>query len=57
MVVIIKKSDSKETLDRILTKLQSKRDKKGVDTSKYCGVINLKEDPLKIQRMLRDEWE
>lgn len=57
MAVIIKKSDSKETLDKLLTKLQSKRNKKGVDTSKYCGVINLKEDPLEIQRKLRDEWD
>ncbi len=29
----------------------------GVDTRKYCGVIKLTSDPLKIQKELRDEWE
>ncbi len=29
---------------------------KGVDTLKYCGVLKLKEDPLAIQKKLRDEW-
>ena len=29
---------------------------KGVDTLKYCGVLKLKEDPLTIQKKLRDEW-
>lgn len=30
--------------------------RKGVDTVKFCGVIKLKEDPLVIQKKLRDEW-
>lgn len=30
---------------------------KGVDTKKFCGVIKLKEDPLAIQKRLRDEWQ
>jgi hypothetical protein len=38
-----------------------RRDKKnvqkGVDTLLYCGVLKLKEDPLSIQKKLRDEWE
>lgn len=29
---------------------------KGVDTLKYCGILKLKEDPLAIQKKLRDEW-
>jgi hypothetical protein len=29
---------------------------RGVDTLKYCGVLKLKEDPLVIQKKLRDEW-
>ncbi len=29
---------------------------KGVDTKKYCGTLKLKEDPLAIQKRLRDEW-
>jgi hypothetical protein len=38
-----------------------RRDKKdvqrGVDTLRYCGVLKLKEDPLAIQKKLRDEWQ
>ena len=30
--------------------------KKGVDTRKFCGLLKLKEDPLAIQKRLRDEW-
>ena len=30
---------------------------KGVDTKKFCGVIKLKEDPLTIQKSLRNEWQ
>ncbi|HEX8314510.1 MAG TPA: hypothetical protein VF609_05945 [Flavisolibacter sp.] len=30
---------------------------KVVDTKKFCGVIRLKEDPLAIQKRLRDEWQ
>jgi hypothetical protein len=29
---------------------------KGAGTRKYCGVLKLKEDPLVIQKRLRDEW-
>jgi hypothetical protein len=29
---------------------------RGVDTKKFCGVLKLKEDPLVIQKRLRDEW-
>lgn len=30
---------------------------KGFDAWKYCGTITLTEDPLTIQKRLRDEWE
>ena len=37
---------------------RSKNDvEKGVDTLKFCGVLKLKEDPLAIQKKLRDEWQ
>lgn len=36
---------------------RQKRDlEKGADTRKYCGILKLKEDPLAIQKRLRDEW-
>lgn len=33
-------------------------DKKGkIDLMAYCGILKLKEDPLAIQKRLRDEWQ
>jgi hypothetical protein len=53
MVIIIQQGTTKEKLDTLLKKLKIK---KGVNAKKYCGVIHLKEDPLAIQKQLRDEW-
>lgn len=30
---------------------------KHFDAYKYCGTIKLKEDPLEIQKRMRNEWE
>jgi hypothetical protein len=54
MVLVLKKGASKKEMETISKKLQIV---KGVDTKKYCGSIKLKEDPLKIQKKMRDEWE
>jgi len=53
MVTIIKKGTDKILIDMLLNKALKT---KGVDTKKYCGVISLKEDPLVIQKRMRDEW-
>ncbi len=54
MVTVIKKgADQNKVVEEIEKALKTK----GVDTRKYCGVIKLKEDPLAIQKRLRDEWE
>ncbi|MFT6865486.1 MAG: hypothetical protein ACJA08_000307 [Cyclobacteriaceae bacterium] len=29
---------------------------KVVNTYKYCGLIKLKDDPLVVQKRMRDEW-
>lgn len=29
---------------------------RGGDTKNFCGVLKLKEDPLALQKRLRDEW-
>ncbi len=54
MTRIIKKNLSKEAIDAILRELYSY---KKFDAKKYCGVIQLKQSPLEIQKNLRDEWE
>ena len=51
----IKKKKKKNHIIRI-RKIQSSKPK-GVDTLKYCGTIKLKEDPLAIQKKLRNEWQ
>ena len=54
MVTVIKKGTDTKLLAKQLKKAL---ETKGVDTHKYCGVIKLKEDPLVIQKRMRDEWE
>ncbi len=54
MVLVLKKGASKKEMDDIFAKLPVN---KGVNTKKYCGIIKLKEDPLTIQKKMRDEWE
>jgi hypothetical protein len=54
MVLVLKKGASKKEMDNISEKLQIV---KGVNTKKYCGAIKLKDDPLAIQKQMRDEWE
>jgi hypothetical protein len=54
MVTTIKKGTKPEKLNSQLSKAMEGT---GVDTRKYCGVIKLKEDALKIQKQLRNEWK
>ena len=54
MVTVIKKgTDTKQLAKQIKKALETK----GVDTHKYCGVLKLNEDPVVIQKRMRDEWE
>jgi hypothetical protein len=53
MVIVIEQGTTKEKLEKLLKRMKLK---KGVNTKKYCGVIKLKENPLHIQKQLRDEW-
>jgi hypothetical protein len=55
MVLVLKKGASRKDIEALRRKLE-KRLSSGVDTQKYCGVIKLKEDPLKVQLRMRDEW-
>jgi hypothetical protein len=54
MVLVLKKGANKKEMDKISEKIQLT---KGVDTKKYCGTVKLKEDPLVIQKQMRDEWQ
>ena len=54
MVTVIKKGSNKKEIEIALSKIKSK---KKFDAYKYCGTIKLEEDPLEIQKRMRDEWE
>ena len=53
MVIVLKKGASKKEMQTIAKKLKKST---GVDTKKYCGVLSLQEEPLTIQKQMRDEW-
>lgn len=54
MVFILKKG---QRLDEILPQATLPKGKKRLNAKKYVGMLNLKEDPLEIQKRMRDEWE
>ncbi len=54
MVMVLKSGATKREMASINRKLASR---KSVNMLKFCGVIRLKEDPLAIQKRLRNEWK
>jgi hypothetical protein len=56
MVATLKQGASKAYIAKLLKRISNEIVRKGVDTSKFCGKLSLKEEPLTIQRRLRDEW-
>ena len=54
MTTVIKKGSDKEVSKELLKRALAI---KGVDTHKHCGVIKLKDEPMVIQKRMRDEWE
>ena len=57
MVLVLKKGAGKKEIEAIEKKIFKKNIIKGFDAKKYNGVLKLKEEPLLIQKKLRDEWE
>lgn len=57
MVLILKKGASKKDIEAIEKKLYKEKVGAGFNAKKYNGIIKLKEDPLAIQKRLRNEWE
>jgi hypothetical protein len=55
MTIILKKGMSMEEVDKQI--LNSKTKRKLHNFDKYVGVLKLKEDPMTIQKAMRDEWE
>jgi hypothetical protein len=57
MVTIIKQGASKKEIKSLLEHHSKKKTKKGIDLNKFCGIINIPEDPMELQKKWRDEWE
>ncbi len=57
MVLVLEKGGIKKQMELLNKKLSHLPARKKLDAQKYCGVIKLKEDPLVIQKKLRNEWE
>jgi hypothetical protein len=55
MTIVLKKGVSNEQVDDQIK--ASKLGNKKPDLTKYVGTLKLKEDPLKIQKSMRDEWD
>ena len=57
MVTVIKYGTNKKNIRLLLEKLSKHRSSNGIDAYKYCGTITLVEEPLVIQKNIRNEWE
>ncbi len=57
MTIQLKKGPTKKDFEAALEKIEKGRVKNVVDWSKYCGIIKLKEDPIKLQKKWRNEWK
>ena len=51
----IKEKPKKDDLERIFKSVGD--GKKGVNVRKYAGKVKSKENPVTLQRKLRDEWD
>ncbi|WP_418893018.1 hypothetical protein [Limibacterium fermenti] len=57
MITTLKQGESKIKMRQLIEALAKNRKPKHIDVHSYCGKIKLKEDPLSIQRKMRDEWD
>ena len=57
MSIVIKRSDSKEKIDKMIEKAIDRKDKKTVDLDRYFGKVKFESEGLEYQKKVRDEWE
>jgi len=53
-VITLKKNETQQIAEKKVRNAEKQR--KGLNTKKYCGKICLKEEPITYQRRIRDEW-
>jgi len=59
MELVLKKGATKKEIEALERKLYKEKVSTGFNAKKYNGILKLKlkEDPLVIQKKMRDEWE
>lgn len=57
MLLVLKKGATKKEIEEIEKILYKEKSSGGFNAKKYNGIMDLKEDPLTIQKNLRNEWE
>jgi hypothetical protein len=57
MITVLKKGSDKATIQEVLKKIAEYPSRRSLDAYKYCGTVKFREDGLKLQKRLRDEWE
>jgi len=56
MVTVLKKGADPASIQEVLKKITEQPFKRKLDAYKYNGSVKFKEDGLKLQKRLRDEW-
>jgi len=57
MIFVLKKGASESEIEQANEKFRLFRQGRNIEPEKFCGLIKLGNDPLQIQKQLRDEWE
>lgn len=58
MKLTLRRNADKKEVAEVERMLYDKKPRKGFNAKKYNGALSsIKEDPLTIQKRLRDEWE
>ena len=57
MVLALKKGATKKDIEAIEKIIYKEKVPGGFNAKKYNGIMKFDEDPLTIQKKLRDEWE
>jgi hypothetical protein len=56
MVTVIKRGSTKKEIREKIKRLKQEK-LNTIDLKKYCGTIKLKENPLKLQKQWRNDWD
>jgi hypothetical protein len=57
MTTIIKRTTTRKQLAALLKGTRRMRKAKGVDVKSFAGKLKLEDDPLAIQKRMRDGWK